>query len=92
MELLIVLKVVHERLKAVFLRAALLEVVEGVEDDLVATADQADRSEQLEHERLGTKTPVVQAQRNTVNGLFVCKHQVEAILKDTRNGSVSLVR
>lgn len=37
----------------------LLEVVEGSQDDVVATSDQADSSQQLQHQSLGPAETVV---------------------------------
>ena len=48
-------KVHHEGLEAVRLARLRLEVVEGRQDDLVAALHQADRRQQLQHERLRPK-------------------------------------
>ena len=45
-------EVPHERLEAPLLRAHLLEVGEGVQDDLVAALYQTDGRQQLQHQRL----------------------------------------
>lgn len=45
----VVLEIVDQSLKAPRLARHYLEVIERAEDDLVASADEADGSEQLEH-------------------------------------------
>lgn len=81
MKVIIVSKVLHERVEAVSFFSHKLEVVEGGQDDMVTTLDQADGSQQLQHQGLGAQRVVHQAQGDAVDGLSVLNHHVEAVLE-----------
>lgn len=80
MKIIIIHKVLHERVKPPGLSNDLLKVIEGREYDLVAALDQADGSQQFQHQGFGPQRVVDQGESYTVDRFTMLDHHVEAIL------------
>lgn len=69
-----------------------LEVIEGREDDLMAALDEADGSQEFQHERLRAERVVDEGECDAVDGFPMLDHHVEAILRTEIEGYVLIRR
>ena len=75
----------------------LFEIIEGHQDYVVSTLEQANRSQQLQHQSLRAQLLMHQRQRDAGDGLRVLNHHVEAVLvvhdcAQTHDAHVNVVR